>query len=100
MDYKISDVQGEEDFMKSEFDSNLVYSHYMRNIRLNLKYHYEKEHRDLEKVRHEGAAQLDYKLNDKTKFIGELKLISQSPDDDIGDGYSATLGNAKIEIRF
>ncbi|MBN2802701.1 MAG: hypothetical protein JXR91_06380, partial [Deltaproteobacteria bacterium] len=100
MDYQISDVQGEEDFLKSIFDSSFVYSHYLRNIRLNIRYHFEKEHRDLEKVRHEGTAQLDYKLNDKTKFVGEIKLISQSPDSDIGDGYSATLSNAKIEIRF
>lgn len=100
LDYQISRVDGLEDYLKTNVDSAVTYSDWSREIRLSLRYHFGKEFREVEKVRHEGTVQMDYKLSRDTKFVGEVKMISQSPDATLGDGYSATLGSGKVEIRF
>lgn len=99
-DYTVSMVYGLEDFLKSVVDSAVTFSSWQAGLRMSLRYRYDKEFRLLEKVRHEGTCQVDYNLSKDTKLIGEIKLISQSPDGTIGRGYSATTGKAKVEVRF
>lgn len=100
-DYTVSMVYGLEDFLKSVVDSGVTYSSWKAGLRMSLRYRYDKEFRLVDKVRHEGTCQVDYNLSKDTKFIGEVKMIARSPDDCIiGKGYSATLGKAKVEVRF